>query len=133
MFSRNTKTKEIPMFEPTFPRRRTGSRIVAMASLAAVFAVVVGVAITVAVVAAQAETTCSNKDAPLTFAQQSVKSDSGERRGQRREALEACSNAKKGARCRFSGRDGGMSKGKCGSLKPDTPLVCMPDKKPSKV
>jgi hypothetical protein len=127
MFSRNAKAKEIQMFQPTYPRRRSGNQIVAMTTLAAIFAIAVGV------VAAHAETGSSSNDLPLIFAQQSGKSDSGDRRGSPpREALEACSNEKRNAACSFAGRDGEQLTGKCGSPKADAPLACMPEKMPSK-
>lgn len=127
MFTETSKAKEIPIYRPSFPRKRSGQRIVAMTTLAAMFAIAVGV------VAAHADTTSSSGDLPLIFAQQSGKSDSGDRRGPPpREALAACSNAKKNAACSFAGRDGEQLTGKCGSPEADAPLACMPDKKPSK-
>lgn len=127
MFTKSTKAKEIPMFRPSLPRRRSGARIVTLTTLAAMFAITVGV------VAANADTASSSSDLPLILAQQSGKSDSGDQRGPPpREALEACSNAGKNAACSFAGPEGEQVKGKCGSPKADVPLACMPDKKPSK-
>jgi hypothetical protein len=127
MFTRDTKANKIPMYRPSFPRKTSGQRIVTMTTLAAMFAIAVGV------VAAHADTASTTSDLPLIFAQQSGKSGSGEQRDRPpREALEACSGAKKNAACSFAGRDGEQLKGKCGAPEAGVPLACMPDNMPSK-
>lgn len=127
MFTRDTKAKEIPMYRPSFPHKPSGQRIVTMTTLAAMFAIAVGV------VAGHADTPVSSNDLPLIFAQQSGAGGSDERRGPPpKEALAACSKAKKDAACSFEGRGGEQIRGKCGSPKAGIPLACMPDKKPSK-
>jgi hypothetical protein len=127
MFTRDTKAKKIPMYHPSFPRKTSGQRIVRMTALAAMFAIAVGV------VAAHADAASSSSDLPLIFAQQSGKSGSGEQRDRPpREALEACSGAKKNAACSFAGRDGELLNGKCGAPEAGVPLACMPKTMPGK-
>ncbi|SNS59471.1 hypothetical protein [Antarctobacter heliothermus] len=121
----HTKAKRIPIYYSTLPRMRPKNVIAALAVLAALIVLDMGVS------AAQADP--SDTTTPLTLAQQSQQGGAGNRPARPpREALEACTKQTSGSPCGFSGPDGHQITGTCRSPQANVPLACTPADMPRK-